>query len=874
MKRIGCKAAASAIVPLLLIALVFALLAGCDTGPVYQEPVAGTVCRVDFPSSADGFGIPSSVYLPRGYNPAKAYPVWLELHALYGNPLLDNDPANVFSNELKRIADEKGWIMLAPWGRNLHSMFVDGISREGRDYPEPEIYDDFSAGAASWKAQGGKWSWSEANGSYVQSDPSRSWKESVHEGSLGKEYSVRVKVREGGKVADSGFGVNMRRNGAGDCYHVDLYRGANNQTYVRFFKLEGGKWQAMSTMAFEWAPLTADGWIDLKVSCYVDYLEVYVNEKTVNMQTEYNATPYGYGMDVPGQPLPPGKVSLASYGGAHEFDEVRIQNEYPYGERDVLDSLLGLMEKYRIDPARIYVAGHSQGGLGAFVFGLHHPDLCAALRPADGLTDLYYDYTWFVDYYPPEPGPPYADVNDGRLADYVRALAGGEPEGREERMSVLNGSSARYILENGVNNHWRVVHGTPDANIPNSLEPVQICWWAPWFFIWTQSPAPARYNPATSEYENGKYVADKLQEWSRRPRGGYSCVYLTSPNIGHGFLEPYGDTANYFRDKALVRRPAEVAYKTYDEVNTGAWWLRLEIPNPGRNEPGMARVMADAAANSAAIHARNLSRLRLDLPWMGLDAGAGRILTFTLDDDTSPNEPEIEDKTGALDLELLGPWTAASYEIKLDGMPVACSIDGASLLLPGLPLRGGHTLTIAVPGSLPANLAPNPGAEAAAGGAPAGWTKVAQGGAFTLAWEELEAHGGARSLRVKGSGPCRRGERALWRSTSFAVEAGREYLLTAFGKARMLAGARQVIGITWYDEGGQEIATDWEQDAGAGGFALSREWSPLGLTAGAPERARYASIAVGVEAREAGPCGGSAFFDDVSFTCMGTGSDS
>lgn len=64
----------------------------------------------------------------------------------------------------------------------------------------------------------------------------------------------------------------------------------------------------------------------------------------------------------------------------HEFDEVRIQNEYEYeyGERDALDCIYGAMGKYKIDSKGVYLTGHSQGGLVAFTLGLHHHDLCAA----------------------------------------------------------------------------------------------------------------------------------------------------------------------------------------------------------------------------------------------------------------------------------------------------------------------------------------------------------------------------------------------------------------------------------------------------------------------------------------------------------------
>jgi pimeloyl-ACP methyl ester carboxylesterase len=855
----------------MIIALAFALLAGCDTGPVYQEPVSGTVCRWDFPSSADGFGVPCSVYLPAGFNPGATYPVWVELHALYAVPIIDNDPANPFSNELKRIADERGLILLAPWGRNLHSLFVDGISRSQAPYYEPQIFDDFSSGAGSWQKTGGTWTVS--GGSYVQSDTSPYWKESVRLNSQGKDYSVRLKVRDlTPQGTTSAFGVNVRRADNGDCYHLDLYRGSDNNKHVRLFKLISGEWQGISSMQYDWKPLTADNWINIKLSCYEDYLEVYVNEKLINMQLGYESTPYGYGKDVPGTTLPAGQVSLCSFGGTHEFDNVRIQNEYPYGERDVLDCVLGAMEKYRIDPARIYVAGHSQGGLGTFTFGLHHPDLCAALRPADGFTDLYYDFNWLKTWFPPSPGAPYADVNDGRLTEYMRVLAGGEASSSyPDRMSVLNGSSARFILENGVNSNWRIVHGTPDYTVPNSKNPVTICWWGPGWLGWTQIAAPAPYTTATSTYANGKDVADLLQSWSSV--GKYSCEYVTSATIGHGFLDAYVDTANFFQGKTLSRSPSEVAYKTYDSINTGAWWLRLQIPNPGQNEPGMARVSVNAAANSAAVHARNLSRLRLDLGWMGLNVGAGKTVTFNLDDVTSPNVFTITDKTGALALELLGAWTATSgYVVKVDGSTLTLgsgyTIDGSSLVVPSLAVRGGHTLTITTPSSLPANLTPNPGAETDVGsGAPANWTtEVSGGGSFSSIWDDLQMHGGARSLRVKDANLYSAGGRAVWRSDTFAVTPFKAYQLTSFIKARELKGANQGIGITWYDSSKRQLSTTWVEAPGTSDAALNSDWSSLLIKASAPYNGYYASIILGVEGDSASQTSGSAFFDDVSFT--------
>jgi pimeloyl-ACP methyl ester carboxylesterase len=870
MQKSWSRWAEKVAVPLAVIMVTVLLLAGCDPKPVYMEPIAGTVCRWDFQSSVDSYAIPCSVYLPKGYDPAKAYPLWVEIHALYGIPILDNDPNNPFSSEFRSIADERGWIIVAPWGRNLHSLFIDGLDKSQSPYNEPHIFDDFSSGVGSWQSVSG--TWAVADGRYTQTNRLPNWHESMRLGSEGKDYSVRVKVRDlTPEGTTSAFGVNLRRADNGDCYHVDLYRGLDNKKYIRLYKIVNGEWQGISTVPYDWQPLNPlDNWINLKFSCYKDYLEVYVNEEIMHMQPGYDSIPYGDGFDVPGTPLAPGEVSLCSFGGVHEFDDVRIQNEYEYGESDVLDCVLGAMEKYRVDPSKVYVTGHSQGGAGAFSLGLHNPDLCAALRTADGFTDFYYDYGWLKTNYPPNPGAPYANTNDGNLVDYIETLAGGEPSASyPQRMSVLNGSSARYILENGLNNYWRILHGANDNMVPNSHEPVEITWWAPWFFLWAPTPAPDGYTPATPTYANGKDIADLLQAWSSS--GGYYCEYVTSATGGHGFLESYTESADFFTGKSLNRRPSEVAYKTYDDVNTGAWWLRLQIPNPGLNQPGMARVKVNSTANSAAVHARNLIRLSLDLEWMGLSNSAGKTITMTLDNNTSPNVFTITDNTGNVTLELLGAWTSTSgYTVRLDGRTLSSgseyTVNGTSMVLNNVAVQGGHTLTITSPSSLPSNLAPNPGAETAgSGGYPANWTGDVQGSAYTL-WDDLEMHGGARSFRMKDATFSSAGGRAVWKSDTFSVSSGTSYLLGAYAKARMLRGANPVIGITFYNYYKQAISTTWYELPDNGESALNLDWLPMQLEVTAPSLSRYATIQVGMEGDYAGQTSGSVWFDDCSFT--------
>ena len=54
---------------------------------------------------------------------------------------------------------------------------------------------------------------------------------------------------------------------------------------------------------------------------------------------------------------------------------------YGIGENDVLCVLADVQSRYRVDPDRVYVTGHSMGGTGAARLALQHPGLFAAAAP-------------------------------------------------------------------------------------------------------------------------------------------------------------------------------------------------------------------------------------------------------------------------------------------------------------------------------------------------------------------------------------------------------------------------------------------------------------------------------------------------------------
>jgi predicted peptidase len=85
------------------------------------------------------------------------------------------------------------------------------------------------------------------------------------------------------------------------------------------------------------------------------------------------ATPLGYRVD-------------GSYGwgvGNPPADPVTRQNQ-ERSEQDVMEVLRRVRQQYNVDPNRIYLAGHSMGGIGTWRIGAKFPDIWAAMAPFAG----------------------------------------------------------------------------------------------------------------------------------------------------------------------------------------------------------------------------------------------------------------------------------------------------------------------------------------------------------------------------------------------------------------------------------------------------------------------------------------------------------
>ncbi|MDH5576495.1 MAG: prolyl oligopeptidase family serine peptidase, partial [Nitrospirota bacterium] len=64
-----------------------------------------------------------------------------------------------------------------------------------------------------------------------------------------------------------------------------------------------------------------------------------------------------------------------------------------FGEDLTLAVLKNVAEEYHIDPDRIFLTGMSNGGIGTWIIGMHHPDRFAGIAPmASGIDDVLFPF--------------------------------------------------------------------------------------------------------------------------------------------------------------------------------------------------------------------------------------------------------------------------------------------------------------------------------------------------------------------------------------------------------------------------------------------------------------------------------------------------
>lgn len=810
-----------------------------------------------YKSSVDGVTLPCNVYVPnKGWWTPVRLPVWVDLHA-YGGP-------GGVSGYMKQVADTYGVICVAPWGRNYRSFYADGTDNPAS--PEPCIVDDFNNNDTSqWTPAIGN-QWSASGGAHIQSDMSDAWKVSTRAASVGSNYTASADIKALDSSSSDGYneytaGLMVRRQANGDCYLVDLDCTNSGKKYVRMYRFKGGRWTLLGLAQL---PDTFDlkQSHNLKVVCFGDTVVAQVDLIQV---ASFQDTSFLSG-----------GVAVGSFGGKHQFDNVRVQNETLYGERDTLDCINQALEdlslntivqwwcSIRADTSKVYLSGASMGGLGAWILGVHYPDFFACLHPGYGPTDLTENYNWIKAQYPDQNGLLYAREQDSNIAESINTLNGGlEPDQNVGVTSNMHEYSARYVLENALNMPVRIEHPEYDTLVPNATKPMTIKWlridkrwvvvksgaqrptpsYAQAQGIWqTWASTPGLYNcvPETNLYDsngNKRPETATLGIWDNTDYsanlsytyGAHCAAPIFSDTVAPNVTGATNIWLSFKRQNkkyaSLHNDPNDVANRTYDNKHNGVWWLTMEIAYPDQDKPGLARIHRDTAANKVNVHVKNMKTTTLDVKRMKIDTStAGKILTVTVDANTAPeSEFKITDTFHKTDLKLVGEWYPASkgqYQVSLDGKPVAFDMTGTALTIPNVDTTSGtRTVAVTIPAGLQNMLASaNSGFESGT----TGWTKQMYSGTlngiFELNSEAFFNHSGTRSIRIKDALATAAPYMGSWQSGAVTVQGGKTYTISAFAKTRNLNSVSRTFENGKYSPGSNssaEVGILWLKANGA-----------------------------------------------------------
>lgn len=318
-----CSRLSVSFVSILLLSSLFLLSphAAAGANPPIQYD---TVMTRAYISSVDGAPLPCSLYVPQG---GARLPVLVDLHAFGGQ--------GGISEEMAAAARAGGFVVISPWGRNYHSFYMDGKDKPGS--PEPCLVDDFTANNASgWNMLIGD-QWIAQDDAYRQQDWSDTWKLAGRSGSTGTNCTASADIKalessDGDGYKEYAGGLVVRRQANGDAYLVDLDCDNTGKKWVRVFKYSGWQWTALNLARLPDAVDLRQSH-NLKVVLYEDTIEVHFDHYLAVVAQDSSFTS--------------GEVALASFGARHEFDNVRVQNEMLYGEKDVLDTVNQCLEELR-----------------------------------------------------------------------------------------------------------------------------------------------------------------------------------------------------------------------------------------------------------------------------------------------------------------------------------------------------------------------------------------------------------------------------------------------------------------------------------------------------------------------------------------------
>jgi len=301
-------------------------------------------------------------------------------------------------------------------------------------------------------------------------------------------------------------------------------------------------------------------------------------------------------------------------------------------EQDVLDLIPVVTARHLIHPDRIYLGGYSMGGVGSLNIASLNPGVFAAAAPGAPMSDLFQQW----DYSPSAPPPNFATLFGGPYSQTV-ALK-----------TYYYENSPRFLLPNLMHTPLRIVHGISDTTIPNSTA------------IWPYMES--RHIVDTPGFSDSRGTATTLPQLRAAWPGSFYEEHLWPPlSHGAGSLSWTAESALTFFDAHLrVTNPLTVAFTTYDDKHTRAYWLQLNLTQPWTAIPGLVYATRSPTLNTVQLQVTGSMTISLDMLPMGLTSTAPLTVAVQPVNGSGP--------AGDLAVVLSGLWpTSMAWHVTKDG---------------------------------------------------------------------------------------------------------------------------------------------------------------------------------------------------------------
>ena len=337
-------------------------------------------------------------------------------------------------------------------------------------------------------------------------------------------------------------------------------------------------------------------------------------------------------------------------------------------EQDILDLIPVVKGRHLIDPNGIYLAGYSMGGVGALNIATLNPGVFAAAAPGAPMSDLFQQW----DYSPSAPAPNFA------------TLFGGPYSQTAAIKTYYYENSPRFLLPNLMSTPIRVVHGVSDITIPNATN------------IWPYMES--RHFVDTPGFSDSRGQAITLQQLGAAWPGSFYEEHLW-PAANHGSGSLYWlpeEILTFFDAHPLSANPTTVAFTTYEDEHTRAYWLQLNLTQPWTAVPGLVYATRNPALNTMLLQVTGSMTITLDLLPMGLTSATPLTVTVQPVNGVAP--------AGDLAVVLSGAWPVASYAVTKDGVglpPMAYTVTATQFTLLRQATDTAHTYVISLASSAP-----------------------------------------------------------------------------------------------------------------------------------------------------------------------------